>query len=157
MTATLSTIVVRDATGAEYSVRVLDISGVGSGPFAMMHGLLGPAGAPIDGSNPLPTTNKATPGRKARKLVAANLSDTVDLATEIRAFRISNQSTNWVTLLVTPADVTSDAAADAVPITVPLGGVGYEPLSIRRIWSTGSTGLAAGLAAGTVEVVLITD
>lgn len=36
----------------------------------------------------------------------------------------------------------------------PASMVSLEPFGARRIWSTGSTGLVAGLTAGTVEVVL---
>ena len=155
MTATLTTTVIRDAGGTEYAMRALEVSGAGTGPFAVMYGLLGSAGAGIEASDPVPTVSVADPGRKARKLVAADLSDSVDLAIPARAFRVSNQSTAKVVLLVTPADEASDTAA--TPITISPSSTGWEALSIRRVWSTGSTDLAAGLAAGTVEVVLITD
>lgn len=97
------------------------------------------------------------PAADAVRLTAAMLSDTVDLAPYAKALRVCNASTAAVTLLVTPLHAVDDGASGAVPLTVPAGLSCWEPLSARRIWSTGSTGLAAGLAAGTVEVVLATE
>lgn len=97
-----------------------------------------------------------SPARDAVKLTSAMLSDTTDLATYAKALRVWNGTTANVTLLVTPLTGVSDLAADAVPITIPAGAATLEPISVRRIWSTGSTNLAAGLAAGTVEVLLLT-
>jgi hypothetical protein len=82
------------------------------------------------------------------------LSDTADLAVYAKALRVWNGSSAPITLMATPLAAVSDATG--VPITVPSGASSYEPLSVRRIWSTGSTGLAAALAAGTVEVLILT-
>jgi hypothetical protein len=99
---------------------------------------------------------RQSPAADVVRLTAAMLSDTADLATYARALRVWNGSASPVTLLVTPLAAASDAAASAVPITVPAGAVTWEPISIRRLWTTGSTGLAAALTAGTVEVLLVT-
>ena len=101
-------------------------------------------------------STRQSPAIEAVKLTAAMVSDTTDLATYAKALRVWNGTTAAVTLMVTPLAAASDLAAAAVPITVPAGGVGYEPLSVRRVWSTGSTGLSAALGAGTVEVLLLT-
>jgi hypothetical protein len=100
--------------------------------------------------------SRQAPAVDAVKLTPAMLSDGADLAAYAKALRIWNGSSAAVTLLVTPVRTTSDLAAAAVPITVPAGAAGWEPISARRIWSTGSTGLATALAAGTVEVLLAT-
>jgi hypothetical protein len=94
----------------------------------------------------------SSPATKAVLLTAAMVSDTADLPTYVKALRIYNGSAAAVTLLVTPL-----RSADAVPITVPAGVSTLEPISVRRIWSTGSTGLVSGLTAGTVEVLLFTE
>ena len=96
------------------------------------------------------------PATRAVRLTAAMLSDTADLAAYAKALRVWNGSAGTVTLLITPLTGVSDLAADAVPITIPAGAATLEPISVRRIWSTGSTNLAAGLADGTVEVLLLT-
>lgn len=100
--------------------------------------------------------SRDTPATKAVKLTSAMVSDTTDLAAYAKALRVYNGSSAAITLLVTPEFSASDLAADAVPITVPAGVASYEPISVRRIWSTGSTGLVAALGAGTVEVLLLT-
>jgi hypothetical protein len=93
----------------------------------------------------------------AVKLTAAMLSDTADLSTYAKALRIWNGSATAVTLKVTPLRASDDTVAGAVTVTVPAGVAAWEPISIRRIWSTGSTGLAAALAAGTMEVLLVVE
>lgn len=102
------------------------------------------------------SATRQSPAIEATLLTAAMVSDGVDLAPYAKALRICNAGSTAVTFKVTPLAAASDAAAAAVPITVPAGAVGYEPISVRRIWATGSTGLAAGLAAGTLEVLLLT-
>jgi hypothetical protein len=97
------------------------------------------------------------PATGAVRLTSAMVSDTTDLPTYAKAFRIWNGSGALVTLMVTPLHATDDTAAGAVPLTLPAGVVGYEAMAVRRIWSTGSTGLGAGLVAGTVEVLLLTE
>ena len=92
----------------------------------------------------------------AVKLTAAMVSDTADIATYAKALRVWNGSSAAVTLMVTPLMAASDLAAAAVPITVPAGAVMLEPIAVRRVWSTGSTGLVSALGAGTVEVLLFT-
>ena len=99
--------------------------------------------------------SRQSPALDAVKLTSAMLSDTVDLTTYAKALRIWNGSSGPVTVLVTP-HAAGDLAASAVPVTVPAGAVGYEAISVRRVWSTGSTGLAAALVAGSVEVLLLT-
>lgn len=100
--------------------------------------------------------SRQSPALDAVKLTAAMLSDTTDLTTYAKALRVWNGSASAVTAMATPLAATSDLAAAAVPITVPAGAAGYEAIAVRRIWATGSTGLAAALAAGTVEVLLLT-
>lgn len=100
--------------------------------------------------------SRQSPAIDATKLTSAMLSDTADLAPYAKALRILNNSNAAVTVLVTPLLSATDLAADAVPITVPAGIAAWEPIGVRRVWSTGSTGLAAGLDAGTVEVLLAT-
>lgn len=102
------------------------------------------------------SVTREAPAQAAVKLTTSMLSDTAPLATCAKALRVWNGSSAAVTLMVTPLMSSSDLAADAVPITVPAGTVCPEPIAVRRIWSTGSTGLAAALAAGTVEVLLLT-
>lgn len=99
---------------------------------------------------------RQSPAVDAVRLTAAMLSDTADLAIYARALRVWNGSAAPVTLLATPLSAVSDLAPGAVPITVPAGAATWEPISIRRLWATGSTGLAAALTAGTVEVLLVT-
>jgi hypothetical protein len=101
-------------------------------------------------------TSRQSPALDAVKLTSAMLSDTTDLTTYAKALRIWNGSAAAVTVLATPLAAASDLAAGAVPITVPAGATGYEAIAVRRVWSTGSTGLAAALTAGTVEVLLLT-
>ncbi len=100
--------------------------------------------------------SRQSPALDAVKLTAAMLSDTTDLATYAKALRVWNGSSSTLTVLATPLAAASDLAAAAVPITVPVGVVTYEAIGVRRIWATGSTGLAAALAAGTAEVLLLT-
>ena len=102
------------------------------------------------------SSTRQSPAIEVVALTTAMVSDTVDLTTYAKALRVWNGSSGPVTLLVTPLTATSDLAAAAVPITVPGGGAGYEAVSVRRIWSTGSTGLVAALTAATVEVLLLT-
>ncbi|MCE1235101.1 MAG: hypothetical protein LWW93_01970 [Hyphomicrobiales bacterium] len=97
---------------------------------------------------------RQSPAVDAVKLTAAMLSDSADLATYAKALRVWNGSSAAITLAATPLAAASDATV--VPITVPAGVASYEPISARRIWSTGSTGLAAALAAGTAEVLILT-
>lgn len=103
------------------------------------------------------SSGRASPATKATKLTVVMASDITDLAIYAKALRVYNGSSAAVTLLVTPELAASDLAADAVPITVPAGVSTYEALGVRRIWSTGSTGLVAALTAGTVEVLLLTQ
>lgn len=100
-------------------------------------------------------STRQSPAVEAVKLTAAMVSDTADLATYAKAVRIWNGTATALTVMATPLAAGSDLAAAAVPITVPAGSVGYEPISVRRVWSTGSTGLSAALAAGTAEVLLL--
>lgn len=102
------------------------------------------------------SSTRQSPAVEAIALTAAMVSDTVDLSIYAKALRIWNGSSASVTLMVTPMSAASDLAAAAVPITVPSGSVGYEAISVRRVWSTGSTGLVAGLAGASVEVLLLT-
>lgn len=97
--------------------------------------------------------NRADPGRNLVKLTAAMVSDTEDLASPAKAFRIYNGSSAAITMIIT-GDADEATSGVAVPITVPAGMMSLEPFGARRIWSTGSTGLVAALTAGTVEVVL---
>lgn len=102
------------------------------------------------------TATRESPAVEVVRLTSAVVSDTTDLPTYAKAFRIWNGSTSAVTLMVTPLSAADDTSASAVPITVPAGVPTYEPISARRIWATGSTALVAGLGAGTVEVLLLT-
>ena len=99
---------------------------------------------------------RQSPALEAQRLTSAQVSDTTDLAIYAKALRVWNGTGQPVKLMVTPLTAAADTAAAAVPITVAAGVAAYEPISVRRIWATGSTGLVAGLAAGTVEVLLLT-
>ncbi|MBV5263162.1 spike base protein, RCAP_Rcc01079 family [Pinisolibacter aquiterrae] len=101
-------------------------------------------------------STRQSPAVEAVALTSAMVSDTADLATYAKALRVWNGGSSAITLLVTPLGASSDLAAAAVPITVPSGQAGYEAISVRRIWATGSTGLLAGLTAASVEVLLLT-
>lgn len=104
----------------------------------------------------LASSSADAPARAAVKLTSAMVSDTADLPTYAKALRVWNGTGGTLSLMVTPLRAADDTAAGAVPLTLP-GVVGYEAIAVRRIWSTGSTGLVAGLAAGTVEVLLLTE
>lgn len=97
---------------------------------------------------------RSDPSILARNLVAVDLTDTGDLAVSAKAFEVWNGTAADVKLKIT--SIGTDPAEEAAPflVTVPAGSLRVVPTSARRIWSTGSTGLAAGLAAGTVEVLL---
>ena len=99
---------------------------------------------------------RGTPATRAVNLTTGMISDTADLAGAAKALRIYNGSSAAITVLVTPEQQTDVTSAGAIPITVPAGIAETVPLSVRRIWSTGSTGLAAGITAGTVCVTLYT-
>lgn len=101
------------------------------------------------------TATRQSPAVDVARLTAAMVSDTADLPVYAKALRIWNGTAAAVTVMATPLAADGDTAASAVPITVPAGSAAIEPISVRRIWSTGSTGLAAGLGAATVEVLLL--
>lgn len=99
--------------------------------------------------------SRSDPAGEAYNLASGNLSDTVNLAQTPKAFEVWNGTSSAVVVKVTPVGVT-DADPSPVTFTIPPLSLRLVPLGVRRIWSTGSTGLAAGLAAGTVEVVCYT-
>lgn len=93
-----------------------------------------------------------TPATDVVKLTSAMVSDSADLAIYAKALRVwVPASAGAVTLMVTPLAATDDTAAGAVPLTVPAGTAAWEPISVRRIWATGSV---AWNAAG-VEILLV--
>jgi hypothetical protein len=93
---------------------------------------------------------RSGPSVDAVQLTSAMVSDTADLPTYAKALRIYVPSTgSAVTITVTPLGAASDTIS--VPITVPPGGVTYEPISVRRIWATGS----ANLFATGVQILLL--
>jgi hypothetical protein len=100
-------------------------------------------------------TEQVDPASRVEALTTAAVSDASDLPVYPKALRVWNGSLSAVTLMVTPARAPSDTTA--VPITIPAGGLTIEPISVRRIWATGSTGLLAGLASGEVEVLLLLE
>jgi hypothetical protein len=86
--------------------------------------------------------DRSGPSVDVIQLTSAMVSDTTDLATYAKALRVYVPSTGAaVTLSVTPLAAATDTVT--VPITVPPGGVYYEAISVRRIWSTGSSNLFA--------------
>lgn len=94
--------------------------------------------------------DRSGPAVDAILLTSALVSDTTDLPTYAKALRIYVPATaSAVTLTVTPVAASSDTIS--VPITVPPGGVYYEAISVRRIWSTGS----ANLFATGVQILLL--
>jgi hypothetical protein len=96
------------------------------------------------------TPDRSGPAVDAILLTPALVSDTTDLPTYAKALRIYVPSGGSpVTLTVTPLAAGSDTIS--MPITVPAGGVFYEAISVRRIWSTGSVNL---FAAG-VQILLL--
>lgn len=106
----------------------------------------------FDPTKDIPDHGRSAPARRVAELTAAQLSDTADLTSYAKALRVWNGSGATVTLKVQPL-----LGDQPVRITVPDGAAGYEPIGVRRVLSTGSTGLAAGLAAGTVQVLLLTE
>lgn len=106
----------------------------------------------MDPTRDIPAHGRSTPARRAEELTADLLSDTVDLTAYAKALRVWNGSGAAVTLMVQPI-----LGNTPVRVTVPDGAAGYEAISARRILATGSTGLAAGLIAGTVQVLLLTE
>ena len=96
-------------------------------------------------------SDRSSPAVDVVQLTSGMVSDTVDLTTSAKAIRIYVPSTasGAVTVRVTPLLSSSDSAS--VPITVPPGGLSYEAISVRRIWSTGS----ANLFASGVEILLL--
>lgn len=99
--------------------------------------------------------DKSAPAEAGYNLTAAMVADGVDLPIYGKSFRLRNASAADVKIAVTPMH----AAADASPMILTVGAGDREvfSLAVRRIWSTGSTGLAAGLTAGTVECQIFTE
>ena len=101
---------------------------------------------------PRATPRTESPISDGYQVTAAMVSDSADLPTYAQSLRIWNGTTGTIRLMVTLMRTESDLAAAAVPIDCP-PGISWEPLRVRRIWSAGSTGLAAALTAGTASVV----
>lgn len=100
----------------------------------------------------LPTRD--APAIDGYMLAPAMLSDTADLATYGKSLRIKNGTSSAIVIVVTPLRAESDAAK--LSFTVEAGDRETLAVAVRRVWSNGSTGLAAGLAAGTVECQIYT-
>lgn len=98
---------------------------------------------------------KATPAEAGYNLTAAMMADDADLPIYGKALRIRNGSTADVKIVVTPLHAATDTAT--IGFTIGAGEREILPVSVRRIWSTGSTGLAAALTAGTAEVQIFTE
>lgn len=70
-------------------------------------------------------------------IVALTPNDTADLAVYVKALRIYvPQSVAEVSLRVTPT--LADDDANTVTLHFP-AGLAYEPLSVRRVWATGTS------------------
>jgi hypothetical protein len=96
---------------------------------------------------------RSAPAENAIALTAAMVADS-DLATYAKSFRVYNMSAAAIVVAVTPLHADDGAK---VSFTIGAGEKETIPLAVRRVWSTGSTGLAAGLGAGTVECQLYTE
>ncbi len=100
---------------------------------------------------PLWDGTRSTPATRAENLISAMVSDTADLTNAAKAMLASNNGISMVVMAFIPADQT-----DPVTVPIPPGFWGVIPISARRILSTGSTGLVAGLAAGDLSIILLT-
>ena len=79
-------------------------------------------------------TGQSTP---ARFITAVTPSDSTDLTLYAKALRISvPDATSNPTIRVTPVEAVSDS--DTVTLPLP-AGVTIEPLSVRRVWATGTS------------------
>lgn len=62
MTAALTTLSIKDGSGADRTVQAVDLSGTGAGPFSFLHGLVDASGLPISSTNSLPVSGGAAVG-----------------------------------------------------------------------------------------------
>lgn len=97
----------------------------------------------------------SSPAEAGYNLTAAMVSDSADLAVYGKALRVRNGSTADVKIVVTPIHASVDTAT--MTVTIGAGEREILPIAVRRIWSTGSTRLVAGIGADTVEVNVFTE
>lgn len=97
----------------------------------------------------------SSPAEAGYNLTASMVSDTADLAVYGKALRIRNGSTADIKIVMTPIHASADTST--MTITIGVGEREILPIAVRRIWSTGSTGLVAGIGAGTVEANVFTE
>lgn len=104
--------------------------------------------------NALEGMKRADPSILTKNLAVAAMSDTVDLDVWPKAFEIANTTAATIAVKFTPIGEFVDTVPDPVVELVPAGSVRPFDCGARRIWSTGSTGLAAAITAGTASVLL---
>lgn len=100
-------------------------------------------------------SDKSSPAEAGYNLTAAMVADDTDLPTYGKSIRIRNGTSVDVKIVVTPIRAESDTAV--MTFTIGAGDRETLPLGLRRVWSSGSTGLVAGITAGTVEVQVYTE
>lgn len=91
---------------------------------------------------------RSAPSVGAYNITAAMVSDAVDLTIQPKAIDVVNDSSSTVVVVFSPLGAGGTCAA-----RVRAGEARRIDCAIGRIWNTGSTGLSAGLTAGTVEIV----
>lgn len=96
--------------------------------------------------------NETRPARSGLNLLASDISDSVDLTHMPVAMRVRNGSAADIKMVIVPFE--EYPPNGTITITVGAGDREIIPIFARRIKSTGSTGLAAGITDGTVEVNL---
>lgn len=101
---------------------------------------------------PRATPRTESPISDGYQVTAAMVSDSADLPTYAQSLRVWNGTTGTIRIKVTLMRTEDDTAVAAVPIDCP-PGISWEAARVRRIWSTGSTGLIAALTAGTAAIV----
>lgn len=150
--ATITTLAIKDGANSNRTLRALDFSGSGAGPFIPLHALTDEDGALITAANPLEIADSVSaPASSIDTLTYAMTSDTTDLSVTARSLRVYNGSANPVTLMVLAEDDTNQKA-----ITIPAGSLSYEPIKVKRILRTGSTNLiTAGAITTGVEITLL--
>lgn len=149
MTATLTTLTIDGV-----AMRAVDIGGLGSGPYAPLTALIDADGNTISNLYPLPIASRGDPARQAIQATSSTLSDTADHATTARPPMIANRTDGDIRIVSIPV---GNADTDTVGLTIPSGSIDTLPWVTRRILVTGSTGLAAGLTAGTIDLILLVE
>lgn len=91
---------------------------------------------------------RSAPSVGAYNITAAMVSDAVDLTIPPKAIDVVNDTASTVLVVFSPL-----GAGDTCTARVRAGEARRIDCAIGRIWATDSTGLSAGLTAGTVEII----